>query len=238
MRETDLVAGGFDVAQRGDPVVRVVEVGAERSVDEPLDAPWHLAGPPGSVRLQLRSTVRRVAVGSGLARRPELLAAIRSLPLAPPLVVSPAGGTVVVGGPGWMGLSAVAVPPPGRSALDWTLATLLQWFAAALAPLGLAVACGRVEGAWCPGFSDVSVGGAKLAGLGFRVRREAVLVRGMVAVAPIDDADWDVLVRAHRLLGIFLDRSAATSLVEATGDPTWTVDRALSAFAAVEVGES
>lgn len=217
-------------------MVHVAEVTAERDPTVAPEIPWHLAGPPGVVAMQLRSTLPRLAVGAGLARRPQVVAALAALPGAPPVTVSPAGGTVVVGGPGWLGLTAVAtVPEDGPAPLDWTMGALRRWFVAALAPLGLRPTIGRVAGAWCPGFSDVAVGGRKLAGLGFRVRRRLVLVRGMLAVRPVSTADWELLVAGHRLLGIELDRAAATSMVEATGDDRWTVTAALERLAAVSV---
>ena len=90
--------------------------------------------------------------------------------------------------------------------LDWMLHSLHRWFEAALRPFGVARSIERVEGAWCPGFSDVAVGGRKLAGLGFRVTRERVVMRGVMAVRPMSDADFDVLARCHRLIGVEVRR--------------------------------
>ena len=208
--------------------VRVVEVTAERGPDQPPEIPWEMAGPPGTVNLQLRSTLRRVAAGAGLARRPELLDAVRAIPGVDAVVVSPAGGTFIVGGPAWLGLCAVGTPPPGQPMpLDWMMDALRGWFEAALRPLGLEPRTGRVEGAWCPGFSDVAVAGRKLAGLGFRVTRDRVAMRGVVDVGPMHEWDLRVLAATHRLIGLEVRPEAAISLAEATGDATWTVDRAL-----------
>src|SRR5437899_3170901 len=91
----------------GAAPARVAEVTAEREPDDPPEIPWELAGPAGTVRLQLRSTLRRVAVGAGLGRRAELLEAVRAIPGVDSVVVSPAGGTFIVGGPAWLGLAAV-----------------------------------------------------------------------------------------------------------------------------------
>jgi hypothetical protein len=211
------------------PTVDVVEVIAERGMNDPPEIPWHLAGQPGSVRIQLRSTLQRVIMGAGLARRPELVAATRALPDAPTVVTSPVGGTFIVGGPGWLGLAAVGVPLPGQPMpLDWMCAALHGWLAERLAAVGQTPTLGRVDGAWCPGFSDVAAGGRKLAGMGFRVTRGWVVMRGVLAVRPIDDADWTLLAACHRLIDVDIRREAATSLVECTGDDSWTVERAIT----------
>jgi hypothetical protein len=200
--------------------VRVAEVTAETGLDDLPELPLHLAGEPGAVALQLRTTVRRVAVGAGLARKPELLAAVRALPGLPGLATSPAGGTFVIGGPGWMGLCAVGVPPPERGMpLDWMNDSLGSWFRSALSGFGVDALRGRVEGGWCPGFSDVAVGGRKLIGLGYRVTRDWVVMRGMMAVTPIAEEDMDLLVACHRLIGVEVVPDANTSLAEAARLP-------------------
>jgi hypothetical protein len=211
------------------PTVDVVEVIAERGMNDPPEIPWHLAGQPGSVRIQLRSTLRRVVIGAGLARRPEMVASARALPEAPAVVTSPAGGTFIVGGPGWLGLAAVGVPHEGQPMpLDWMCAALMGWLGERLGAAGVEVRMGRVDGAWCPGFSDVAAGGRKLAGMGFRVTRGWVVMRGVLAVRPVDDADWTLLAACHRLIDVDIRRGAATSLVECTGDDSWTVERAIA----------
>jgi hypothetical protein len=200
--------------------VRVAEVAAESGIDDLPELPLHLAGEPGTVAVQLRTTVRRVAVGAGLARKASIVAAVRALPGLPGLTTSPAGGTFVIGGPGWMGLCAVGVPPLERGMpLDWMNDSLSAWFRAALAGFGLHAATGRVAGGWCPGFSDVGVGGRKLIGLGYRVTRDWVVMRGMMAVAPIAEDDMDLLVACHRLIDIEVVPAANTSLAEAAGRP-------------------
>jgi len=200
--------------------VRVAEVTAETGPDELPELPLHLAGEPGTVAVQLRTTVRRVAVGAGLARKLDLLAAVRDLPGLPGLATSPAGGTFVIGGPGWLGLCAVGVPPPERGMpLDWMGDSLGAWFRAALAGFGVHASTGRVEGGWCPGFSDIAVDGRKLIGLGYRVTRDWVVMRGMMAVAPIAEDDMDLLIACHRLISVEVVPGANTSLAEAAGRP-------------------
>ncbi len=210
--------------------VAVAEVTAERLVEDPPEIPWHITPPVGEIALQLRSTVRRVAMGAGLARNSELVETVRALPGVPAVVTSPAGGTFIIGGDAWLGLCAIGSPPSGQPMpLDWMLHSLHRWFEAALRPMGVTPMLGRIEGAWCPGFSDVGVGGRKLAGLGFRVTRERVVMRGVMAVRPMSVDDFDVLARCHRLIGVEIRRDAAVSLSEAASSPgldvASTIDR-------------
>ena len=209
--------------------VRVAEVTAERDVAVELPLPLHLLGPAGTVSVQLRTMLRRVAMGAGLARRSELVAAVQAVPNLPGLVSSPAGGTFVIGGDHWLGVAAIGKPPPGDAlALDWMVRALQGWFNKRLGAVGVSVELGRVEGAWCPGFSDLSVRGRKLVGLGFRVTRDWVVMRGVFAVQPLDDADLALLTALHALIGVDVVRSANTSLAEETGDSSWTAERVIA----------
>lgn len=217
--------------------VRVAEVTAERSIADPPELPLHLLGEPGMVALQLRTTLRRVAVGAGLARNSALLAAVRSLPGLPGLVTSPAGGTFIIGGSGWLGLCAVGVPPPQRGMpLDWMSDALNAWFRRALGDFGVAVETGRVEGGWCPGFSDISARGRKLVGLGYRVTRDWVVMRGVMPVTPISDADLDILAACHRLIGVEISAAANTSLSEAAKEPALRVADVIERWRDVRIG--
>ena len=101
------------------------------------------------------------------------------------------------------------------------------------APLSVIATVERVEGAWCPGFSDLAVSGRKLAGLGFRVTRDRVVMRGVMAVRPMTDTDFDVLVRCHRLIGVELRRESAISLAEAAAAPHLDVATTLESFRSV-----
>ena len=203
--------------------VRVAEVTAEDDHGE-LDIPWHLAPQTGSVALQLRTTIRRVGMGAGLARRAELVAAVAALPDSPGVLTSVSGGTFTLGGPGWLGLAGIGtLPPDAAMPLDWMVQALLAWFTTAFSPLGIAPTVGRVDGAWCPGFSDIAVDGKKLIGLGFRMTRGLVAMRGMMAVTPISAADHDLLAATHALIGVTIRPECATSIAEASGRPGLTV---------------
>ena len=105
--------------------VSVAEVSAERLLHDPPEIPWHITPPTGEIAMQLRTTVRRVAMGAGLARDAELVEAVRQLPGVPAVVTSPAGGTFIIGGEAWLGLCAIGSPPPGQPMpLDWMLHSL------------------------------------------------------------------------------------------------------------------
>lgn len=204
--------------------VAVAEVTAERDVDEAPEIPWHITPAEGRIALQLRSTVRRVSIGAGLARNADLVERIRLLPGVPAVATSPAGGTFIVGGEAWLGLCAIGVPSSGEaSALDWMLRSLHRWFEAALTSWGITTTVGRVDGAWCPGFSDLAVDGRKLAGLGFRITKDWVVMRGVLAVQPMSTADLDVLTRCHRLIAVEVRGQRVTSLAEASGRLQLTV---------------
>ncbi len=212
----------------------VAEVTAERVIDDPPEIPWHITPPLCEIALQLRSTVRRVAIGAGLARNSELVEAVRALPGVPAVVTSPAGGTFIIGGEAWLGLCAIGSPPAGQPMpLDWMLHSLHRWFDAALHRFGVVPRVERVEGAWCPGFSDIAVDARKLAGLGFRVTRDRVVMRGVMAVRPMSDEDFDVLQRCHRLIGVDMRRDACISLSEAAGRPDLDVATVIDCFRTV-----
>jgi hypothetical protein len=215
--------------------VRVAEVSAERYVHDPPEIPWHITPSAGEVAVQVRSTVRRVAVGAGLARNSDLMERVRTIEGVPAVVTSPAGGTFIIGGDAWLGLCAIGVPPAGQPLpLDWMMRSLHRWFEAALEPMGVATRVGRVEGAWCPGFSDIATQGRKLAGLGFRVTREWVVMRGVMAVRPMSAADLEVLVQCHRLINVEVRGDTAISLSEAAGLPRLDVPATIDAIRDVE----
>lgn len=204
--------------------VNVAEVTAEGRSDEEPEIPWHIAPDAGRIALQLRTTVSRVAIGAGLARRPELVEAVRALPGVSDVVTSPAGGTFVVGGPAWLGLGAIGTTIPGQPMpLDWMLHSLTAWFETALATYAVIPAVGKVEGSWCPGFSDIAVQGRKLIGLGFRVTRDWVVMRGVMAVQPLTASDLAILQACHRLIDLEVRADACIALAEAAADPELTV---------------
>src|SRR5579884_3644018 len=109
--------------------VFVREVVAEQDDRELSDVPFHLLGEPGTIAIQLRTTLHRVTIGAGLGRNQPLVDEIRSLPRLPGLVVSAVGGTFIMGGTGWLGLAAIGRPPGDvGTALDWMAQSLYRWF--------------------------------------------------------------------------------------------------------------
>jgi lipoate-protein ligase A len=197
-----------------------MELTAEAGVEDPPEIPLHLMPPRGSVAIQLRSTVSRVCVGAGLARKSELLDRMRQvagMEVAP----SPAGGTVVVTGPGVLGFCAIGVPPPEAAfSLDWMLGKVANWFRAALDVYRVTdVSVGRVDGAWCPGFSDIAVGGKKLVGLGFRVTKDWVVVRGVLPLVAYNDVELNALIKCHELIGVTVDPQTFVAMEQCTSDP-------------------
>jgi lipoate-protein ligase A len=191
----------------------VAELTAETGVDDPPEIPLHLMPAEGWVAIQLRSTVSRVCVGAGLGRRTELLEQMREV-AGMPVAASPAGGTVVVTGPGVLGFCAIGVPPPEATfSLDWMLGKVAQWFRAALAVYEIEdISVGKVEGAWCPGFSDIAVSGKKLVGLGFRVTKDWVVVRGVLPVIAYDDVELNALIKCHQLIGVAVEAEKFVAL--------------------------
>jgi hypothetical protein len=233
MRHLESSAPGSVLERLSLAPVSVAEIAAERLVDDPPEIPWHITPAVGQIALQLRTTVRRVAIGAGLARNSDLVAAVRDIDGVPAVVTSPVGGTFIVGGDAWLGLCAIGMPRPGQPMpLDWILHSLHRWVDVSLEPFGVTTTVGRVEGAWCPGFSDVAVHGRKLAGLGFKVTREHVVMRGVMAVRPMSDADLDVLRRCHRLIDVEVRGDTVISLAEAAQVPDLDVPGAIRALAA------
>ncbi len=207
----------------GAAEVRVVGLVDEDPAVTETPIPWELAGPPGRVAVQLRTTVPRITVGVGLARRPGLLDAVRAIPLLPGLATSPVGGTFVAGGPGWLGLSAIAaIPPDAVWPIDWMVGALHGWLREFLEPWGVRLRIGRVARAWCPGFSDGQVDGRKLVGLGFRIAGGRIAARGVLAVRPLDLQDLEWLRASHALSDLPGDPDRCTSREECTGDGSWT----------------
>jgi len=134
------------------------------------------------------------------------------------VAASPAGGTVVVTGPGVLGFCAIAVPPPHAAfSLDWMLGKVGHWFRMALATYDVGtISVGRVDGAWCPGFSDIAVAGKKLVGLGFRVTKDWVVVRGVLPVRAYNDVEVNALIKCHELIGVTVETDKFVALEQCT----------------------
>ncbi|MHB1526291.1 MAG: hypothetical protein ACYDEA_05375 [Candidatus Dormibacteria bacterium] len=157
---------------------------------------------PGEVLLIPLTSAAGVTLGSAIWRKPGLVEAIRGLPGLGEVRLSSIGGTVGPGGASWLSLLFVAhLPDPFPRPLDQLLAAFLAFLDGKLKPWALILEKGRVEGAWCPGFSDVAVSGRKLAGLGFKLTRETALVRAILGVRPPSSVELETLDAAHRTFG-------------------------------------
>ena len=207
-------------AARTTPPWPVSVVGATDEEDLRLiaDPRSGLTAEPGEITLQLLRSSRGVTLGSSLVRQPELVAKIRQIEGIGAVRTSPIGGTVGPGGEHWLGFLAVAkLPDPCPNPLDrltWSLRTFLE---ERLSSVGVRLDQGRVDGAWCPGFSDLAMEGRKLAGLGLRLTGGWGLVRGVVAVSPPDPEELRSLDACHLVFGPGLDYSRLTSLAEIEG---------------------
>lgn len=198
--------------------VTVVGVTDEDDPRLAADPRGGLSAAVAEVTVQLLRSSSGVTLGSSLARRPELVAEIRRIEGIGEVRTSAIGGTVGPGGENWLSFLAVArLPDPCARPLDRLTVALRSFLEARLSSFGVELKQGRVEGAWCPGFSDLAVGGRKLVGLGLRLTGGWGLVRGVVAVSPPDQQELRRLDACHRLFGPGLDYSRLTSLAELPG---------------------
>ncbi|MGA9775951.1 MAG: hypothetical protein WBU92_08535 [Candidatus Dormiibacterota bacterium] len=182
--------------------------------------------PPLQARLVPILSRRGVTLGPALTRRPGVVEAITGIPGVGEVRLSPIGGTVGPGGPSWLAvLFAARIREGTPRPLDAVLEVVRGWLEARFSPLRLDR--GRVEGAWCPGFSDLSVGGRKLVGVGFKLRRDAVLARAVVQLRPLREEELGVLDLCHRAFGPGVDGEVLTSLGEQLAQPQITRRRAL-----------
>ncbi len=160
-------------------------------------------------------------MGPSLARRPEVVAAISAVPGVGEVRLSPIGGTVGPGGPGWLSiLFAVHLSPGLPRPLDQVLDLVSSWLRQRLD--GIDLQRGRVPGAWCPGFSDLALAGRKLVGVGFKLRREEALARAVICVQAPTAEELAVLNSCHLAFGEGVTASSLTSLAEALRRPGLT----------------
>ncbi|MGH7692835.1 MAG: hypothetical protein ACREOA_09010 [Candidatus Dormibacteria bacterium] len=208
---------------RGSPTlplwpVTMTGVGDEAEAAPGTDPTQGLHPAPGHMSLRLLRSPEGVTLGSSLTRRPEVVAAIQAILGVGAVRTSHIGGTVGPGGGHWLGLFAVArLPDPCPRPLDQLTSSLRAYLEARLGESGVQLQLGRVDGAWCPGFSDLSVRGRKLVGLGLRLTAGWGLVRGVVAVSPPGPAELQRLDACHRAFGPGLDPEKLISLAELPG---------------------
>lgn len=198
--------------------VRVLGVSDEDDPQIAADLKGGLTADPGEITLQLLRTSRGVTLGSALARQPELVDRIRQIEGIGAVRTSSIGGTVGPGGEHWLSFLAVGrLPDPCPRPLDRLTSALRAFLEDRLSSYGVRLELGRVEGAWCPGFSDLAIEGRKLVGLGLRLTAGWGLVRGVVAVSPPDREELERLSACHLVFGPGLDYSRLASLAEIPG---------------------
>jgi hypothetical protein len=163
---------------------------------------------------------RGVTLGSALTRKPDLVEAIRLVPGIGAVRLSPLGGTVGPGGENWLGLTFLArLPNPCPRPLDQLMSGVTEFLRARFGPRGSGLKQGRIEGAWCPGFSDLSVEGRKLVGLGFKLTRDTAVVRAIIGVRMPGQDELRALDACHLVFGPGLDPSRLGWLADVMGPP-------------------
>ncbi|MGH7643818.1 MAG: hypothetical protein ACRENX_12555 [Candidatus Dormibacteria bacterium] len=198
--------------------VTVLGVSDDGDPHQDADPKAGLTTLPGEISLELLRTAPGVTLGSAIARRPQLVERIRQIPGIGVVRTSSSGGTVGPGGENWLGFMAVGkLPDPCPRPLDQLTRALRRYLEDRLRPYGVRLDLGRVDGAWCPGFSDLAINGRKLAGLGLRLTGGFGLVRGVVAVRPPDREELERLNSCHLVFGPGLDYSRLTTLAEIPG---------------------
>ncbi len=169
----------------------------------------------GQVQLQWLRFRQGVTLGRTLTRRPGVVERCRQIEGIGEVRLSAIAGTVGPTGPNWLSFLAVAgLPDPCPRPLDGLTDSLRTYFASHLGHHGDELRLGRVDGAWCPGFSDLQIRGRKLAGMGMRVRRGRGVIRGVIAVSPPGAPELARLDACHRLFGPGVDASKLVSLAE------------------------
>ncbi len=185
------------------------------------------------VRVVPLLTAPGVTIGPSVARRQGVLEAIRTIPGIGEVRVSPIGGTIGPGGPEWLSMLMVArLPDQLARPLDLLLAVVQGILEARLSSLAVTLTAGRVAGAWCPGFSDLSVEGRKLVGVGFKLTREVGLMRAVVGLSRPDALSLTALGLAHRAIGVEISAQHLAFLGELIGRPELAQAEAIPLLAA------
>jgi hypothetical protein len=202
-----------------------VEQATSRSEDDPLLRPGRIfeliPSEPGRALVLPLLSRPGVTLGPSLARQPEVVAAISAIPGIGEVRLSPIGGTVGPGGPGWLSIIfAVHLPAGVPRPLDQVQGLVSSWLRDRLG--GVDLHRGRVAGAWCPGFSDLALGGRKLVGVGFKLRRDEALARAVICVRAPTDQELEALNSCHLTFGEGVAAPSLTSLAEVLGRPGLT----------------
>ncbi len=176
--------------------------------------------------LRLWRCARAVALGHRDARLPLSAAAQAALRTAGwSVAVRYSGGALVPLDAGV--LNATLIYPDGGLDIAAGFDRMHRLIGRALAPLGLVITPGEVAGSYCPGGSDLAVGGRKFCGVSQRRKRLATGVHAFVLVTG-SGAERAVLARDYYTRAAGDDPNAAyprvrpgvmASLAELTGRP-------------------
>lgn len=160
----------------------------------------------------LWETTRSLVVPRGVARRPGFEAAARaSAGCGWPVAVRETGGAPVPQGPGVLNLALAFAAPPGRPpSIAQTYAALCDPISAALRGLGLDSRVGPVEGSFCDGAHNLTLGGRKVVGTAQRWRRRggfghALLAHALILVDGDNGPRVEAVRRLCRDLGVVVE---------------------------------
>ena len=153
-----------------------------------------------------------------------------------PVVPRLTGGTTVTNGPGVLNVSMIfrdKSPAPAGPGHAYQM--LYDLISEALQRFGLRARLGQIDGAYCRGGHDISVGGRKIAGTAQRVRQTGAGERRwrtvLVHAALLVNVDLDEMARAINNFYDLCDLSGSIERVKA--DRCTTVSQALGREAAI-----
>lgn len=172
--------------------------------------------------LRLRRATACVAIGPSVARRQDVVEAIHKA-TSLPIIAMDAGGTISYLDPSWLRME-LEMDTPSGSPIDDVLSVLMNLANKVVAPTHFTT--GTIEHSWCPGFSDLGVGGKKLIGSGIHLRGTHVILRASFPVTPLTPSTFTLLDTLHRALGRDVRPDCVTSLSELLGHPVEWEDAA------------
>lgn len=160
------------------------------------------AGQPGVLVWSAMS--QAIIVPETLTRREGVMAAMPALAAAGwPVLARSSGGGAVPQGPGTLNLSLVLPLAPGFQ-IGEGYDLICDILADALLQLAITADTGAIDGAFCDGAWNITVGGRKLAGTAQRWRGGAgtVLLHAAAQVSPLPSVVWPALAALHHAAGL------------------------------------
>lgn len=164
-----------------------------------------------SGRIDLLCPHQGITVGPAVFRFSRILEAV--IARSPyPVIQLPGGGTITYTDLSWVQIRLTAQVSPGSLPVDTVLLAVLSLLRDLIPATDLQ--CGTVEDAWCPGFTDISFAGQKLAGVGILSRGPEVTANVTFSTLPVPKSIVETLDHLHLILGKHVLQSALTSLSE------------------------